>query len=399
MDIRKNLKVLSHNRMFTGMGYYVTVPLLAVILTNIKGIDVGTTGIIVAGFGLAAKGGSLITFIFPRLLYRKKYIISFGTLLTSFGLFFSMFITNYYILGLLIIMSGLGISLNLLGIQTYISSNIRKEEGKLDNYTLQIWIANITAVIGPILGGYLIKSGMLIIFFISSIFYLLAFINTLIAFNEGVKTSDNIGNQNVGQILKKCFNNRSLWAFLILVFFMWFIYSQLYFSVSLYVSKYLGATKMVGYLMSLNAFILVVFQGLVNRIIRPRIKVIKNIFFAISIGFIFIGFGYILIMLGKQLFILVFIGVSLLSLGELIIMPLFDYVISRFGNNISTVYYFSIYTIICGIGYGGSTYLFGNIFNESFQLKFVLLAILSLIASILSIINWKLNEKKALNMA
>ncbi|XBS69124.1 MFS transporter [Acerihabitans sp. KWT182] len=136
------------------MGYYVTIPLFSIILMNTKNLDTISVGYIIAIFAFAAKGGSLPLFIFPSLSHNIKKIIMFGTLSASLGLILIFISNNFYIIIGGVIISGVGISINILGIQIYISGNIVEKKSKLKNFTLQIWIANLTAVVGPLITGF-----------------------------------------------------------------------------------------------------------------------------------------------------------------------------------------------------------------------------------------------------
>ncbi|MBE6091006.1 MAG: MFS transporter [Clostridium beijerinckii] len=384
-NIKRNLKILTNNRILTGMGYYISIPLLAIILTDMKNINIQTASIIIALFNFSTKAGSLLSFLFPKLLRNKKHVLVLGTLFSSIGFLSSGFVDKPLILSLFLILAGFGISINILGIQTYISSNVTGSE-KLDRYTIQIWIANLTAIIGPILGAHCKSSIALLI---SGCFYLLAFLNIAIIFKES-NIETNCGNEyKFSYIFKECLSNKSFLLFLGLVFLMWFIYSQLYFIFPIYVTQYLGYRSIIGYLFAMNAIILVLFQKLTTNIISRFIKEQKNIFYSIFVGFMAISVGYFLILMGKQYALLLWGGILIISIGELINMPLFDYFISGLGNKISTGYYFSIYTIICGVGYGLSTYTFGNLIPQNFNMIFTLLIILSLMAGTAALINGK----------
>ncbi|WP_219912684.1 hypothetical protein, partial [Bombilactobacillus bombi] len=94
-NVKKNLSILSYNRLFTGIGYYLFVPLLSIILLNI-GFRPHIVGILVALFSFATKGGGAISLLFPKCFIYEKSIISFGTLMASIGLFL-IFIMHSFI--------------------------------------------------------------------------------------------------------------------------------------------------------------------------------------------------------------------------------------------------------------------------------------------------------------
>ncbi|WP_162887488.1 MFS transporter [Bombilactobacillus bombi] len=382
-NIKKNLSILSYNRLFTGIGYYLFVPLLSIILLNI-GLQPHIVGILVALFSFATKGGGAISLIFPKCFIYEKRIISFGTLLAAIGLF-SIFILHgsTVTISFLIFITGIGISLNLLSIQTYISNHVIENNKKFSSYTLQIWIANVTAIAGPIIANYLIKRFTTLPLFISGIFYLLAFLNTQLFFKSSINYN-NYSRVNISQILKEIWNNHKFKLLLFISFLMWFIYGQLYFILPLYVKTTLHLSNILGYLFGFNSLILVLLQGIVNRSLQ-RLGITENFrknILVIGLGFLSIGLGFFLILMSSSLTFLVWLGIFFLSLGELLNMPLLDLNISNVRGHLTSPQFFAIYTIICGIGYGLSSLIF-SYFTKYIHIGLIILVLLSIISFII----------------
>lgn len=371
--INNNLSILSYNRFFTGIGYYLFVPLLSIILLGLK-IDTRIVSVLLALFSFATKGGGIVSLVFPKWFIHEKIMISIGTLFAAMGLWLTVILhKSEPMIYLTIFVAGLGISVNLLGIQTYISNHVLGNNKRFSNYTLQIWIANLTAVIGPIIAGHLMKVDSTIPLLASGICYFGAFLNTQLFFKPTIN-SVVFSQTNIIHILNEIAFNKKFRLLLVTSFSMWFVYGQLYFIFPIYVKFNLGSGDNLGYLFGLNSLVLVLFQGIVHRML-DLISItdsFSKIVMTIGWGFAFIGVGFFCVLISAKIRIFIWVGVILLSLGELLNMPLLDFAISKVTGILNSAQFFSVYTVVCGVGYGLSSLIFGH-FTNYIHLELIIL--------------------------
>lgn len=109
------LRRLAVNRGLTGLGYYISVPLLAIMLATTYRVPLGLTGVYVAAFGFCSKAGGLALLAFPDLRASPKLLMYVGMLLSANG-FMALSSGESGLLFLALCVSGLGISINLIGV-------------------------------------------------------------------------------------------------------------------------------------------------------------------------------------------------------------------------------------------------------------------------------------------
>lgn len=268
---------------------------------------------------------------------------------------------------------------------------------RFDNYSLQIWVANVTSIVGPLVGGSLPVRPAL---FVSGGFYLLAFVNLFFSLRDLSSGQENgsgawgrgrRGGEDSPPVVDRLRGiewRRAAGPFTE-AFLMWFAYSQLYFVVSLFVGVGLGHQQAVGSLFSLNALTLVAFQFPVSKLVGRYVSggPDSRIHCCLSMGFACVFVGYASLSLSWSNYLWSFASVVVLSLGELINMPLLDSSVSRLSDGVSDVVLFSVYSLFCGAGYGLSSLIFVWLSGYGFSLFFILLAAMSLLGQL---VTWSL---------
>ncbi|XBS69123.1 MFS transporter [Acerihabitans sp. KWT182] len=217
---------------------------------------------------------------------------------------------------------------------------------------------------------------------LSSFFYFGAFLNSLFYFKEPkVVYADVFDKFKLKHLI--FMRNLGLIILFLLAFSMWFVYSQIYFLLPFYISKTLNYVSLINYLLSFNAIALIALQGVVTFFITKYFM--HSHMLAIALGFAFIGGGYIMFQQQNSV-IWLWVGFFLLSLGELIILPELDFLVSEVVGKFSTTYVFSVYTIFCGVGYGLSNLIFGKLIEHNIYIALELLAYVSIVLCFFSIL-------------
>lgn len=375
---QQNLMLLAKNRILTGLGYYTIVPILAIVLKEQGVFELSFISLAVALFCFASKGGGLLSFFLYRALSSKEMMM-LGNLLAAGGFALIFFTHDKPATLLLLFLSGIGIALNILAIQTYISMVPSKSETRLKNFSLQNVAVYLSSIIGPLIGAALLEKGpgndpLLI----AGLFYFLACIRLLFSFKE---KDDSHPNLPLPGHWKEPLKQKAFLAFLIPVFLIWVIDSQLYFSLPLYIRDTFHSTLLVGWGLAVNGIILAAFQSSVTRIISPFIMKNGQIRFALSAGILFMAAGYFFLTLPFWASFMIWPAIISLSIGEMIVFPIMDFHVSSFGSRQTKSAFFTIYTLVCGIGYGASIFFNGLIIQYNSRLHWIVLLIIALLAS------------------
>ena len=301
-----------------GLGRTVLVPFFALYITQKFNVGMTEAGVLLAILSIMGVVGSLLGGALSDKFGHKLIIVS-GLILSAFSSF-SMGIINNLIL-FYIAAFFIGILSNIGGpAQQAMIADFLPEEKRAEGFGLFRIINNFAWIIGPTIGGFLISKSYFLIFASDAI---LSTITALIIlkFISDKKSEKHHEKSNTGFLVtlaeyKKVIKNTLFITFLGMVVLMVFVFQHLYTTLSVYLRDVHQVSESgFGTLISTNAFLVVLFQFLVTRIIRNR-----NPYLMMSLGTIFYFIGFTSFGFFNQ-YILFMAATVIITIGEMITIP------------------------------------------------------------------------------
>ncbi|SFA88649.1 MULTISPECIES: MFS transporter [unclassified Bacillus (in: firmicutes)] len=251
--------------LFGRMATSMSIPFLAIYLTNVKGVSPSQTGLIIAisslvGIGTSFFGGYLSDrfgrkiILYISIFMWTAVFIGFGTVQTVAG----FFVVNA--------MNGFCKSI-FEPTSRALLADLTKKENRLSIFNLRYTAINIGVIFGPILGYYLGSSKTTFPFFIAAAVYAIYGISLILTFKNSTYVSNNVQDPKKRVTVKEAFlitkNDRILlWSIigLILVVAGYAQFSSTLPQFLSNTSKIEDGAKLFSILMALNAIVVITLQ-------------------------------------------------------------------------------------------------------------------------------------------
>ncbi|TFH29884.1 MAG: MFS transporter, partial [Promethearchaeota archaeon] len=179
---------------------------------------------------------------------------------------------------------------------------------------------NISATIGPILGGFIAAQCYMLLFVGDAV---TSIITAFIVFATIPETKPEVSSEKEESSMKdtlkgylEVIKDRGFMIYIAISAVMILVYMQMYSTLSVFLRNELAFTpELVGILMSVNAFLVVVLQFWITRSLA-KISPLK----AMALGCVLFGFGFGLIGLVNSQY-MVFIAMGIVTIGEMVTLP------------------------------------------------------------------------------
>ena len=189
-------------------------------------------------------------------------------------------------------------------------------------------VANLAVTIGPAIGGFLAAKSYMLLFIADASMSLLTAMVVLRYLPETRKEVSDEEQQNLRETIGGYFEvikNKLFMSFIGVSMLVIMVYMQMSSSLPVYLRDvhYIDP-KGYGYLLSFNALMVVLFQFTVTRKISAKPPMVM-----MALGSLFFLVGYLLFGFLDQ-YALFFIAVAILTIGEMIVNPVSQSLVSRF---------------------------------------------------------------------
>jgi MFS transporter, DHA1 family, multidrug resistance protein len=345
--------VICLDYLFTHLGYFMLIPVLALILTNSLGFSLKEVSLATFIFTLSYRSGKFFT---GPLLdgLNPKITVVMGVLLAGFSFIMIGFTKSFLILVFCLILVGLGISANGLAAKSSISY-IGSKDGKSLTYFSNINVfVNIAAAIGPLLGTYLLGTDLeRFIFQITGTFYILAGVVVMVLLKSTDFSESRIRSLSYWDSYKEVLTDFRFLKFLVFNAIGWFFYAQLFMSLPYFVKNQYHMEEKMGMLFTLNAVLVISLQMVITSLVEKYLPGRKEVyrllvsFLLFSIAFGIAGFF--------QSFYVLFMVIVVFTLAEMVFTPSVDTIVSNICKKDLRTTYFSILGLSTALGEG-----FGN---------------------------------------
>jgi len=302
-------------------------PFFALYVTQKFGVGMTEAGVLLALFSIAGLVGSMIGGALTD-KFGRRGIALFGLVMSALSALSMGLVNDLSLFYPLAVMIGLLGSIGDPARQAMVA-DILPEAKRAEGYGILRVAANLSWIIGPTIGGILAVQSYLLLFILDAIISCItaAILYTLVpetkpALAAGQRQPTML--QTVGGY-RLVLSDRIYVAFLLASMLMLIVYQQVYSTLSVFLRDVHGVPAQgFGFMLSLNAGIVVLFQFWVTRRIK---KFAPMLMMAVGTGFYLVGFtlyGFV------SAYILFVAAMVLITIGEMIVVPVGQALVARF---------------------------------------------------------------------
>ncbi len=301
-----------------GLGGALLFPFFTLYVTARFDVGMTTVGIIFGIFSISAIVGSAIGGALSDRVGRRRMII-FGLIssaLITLGMGFANDIRLFFVAALLV---GLFANVGDPARQAMVADLLSPEQ-RADGYGLLRVVMNLAVTIGPAIGGFMAARSYLTLFITDAVastitaFIVFLFIRESMPVREGEEERESFASTFSGYLV--ALQDNVFVVFIIGAILEALVYMQMNTTLSVYLRDvHHVPTQRYGYLISMNALLVVLFQFYVTRKTR-RFRPLHVI--AMGAFLYAIGFGMFGMAKGFAFFIL---AMLIITLGEMLIVP------------------------------------------------------------------------------
>ncbi len=350
----RSFLVICLNSLATNTGYYLLLPILAILLTREKILSLADIALVLLVFTATIRGSQFFTGPFLDLI-NIKTALALGACFTGISFVAMGYARTLPLLLLCSVLTGLGASTNVLAGKVYIANLSRKEGKSLLYFSTVNVVVNVASSFGTLVGSYLLAINQANnIFQLSGACYLIAGVSVLL-FLPPVERSEQPEQQTkVWSKYREVLLDKAYLKTLPFIFFGWFCYTQLYSSLPYFVNAYYHMADKLGLLFTLNALLIIVLQLFLSVSAKkfvPQKKEHYLLFFSyILYGAAFLSAGLFLSFGG------IVISVVLLTLAEMFFTPSADTLVAAYAKPGLHSTYFSVSGLARAVGEGAGNY-------------------------------------------
>lgn len=291
--------------------------------------DVGMTqvGLLFGIWSLSSLVGSTIGGALAD-RFGRKFIMIFGLLFSAGTALFMGFVENLSTFYVLAIVAGVFSDIGHPAHQAMVADLLQGEQ-RTEGFSLLRVVANLAVTIGPAIGGVLAGVSYLLLFVIDAI---ASAITAYIVFKTIPETKPtSVPGQPTESILKtmsgygRVLKDRLFVAFILASIIMIIVYTQMYSTLSVFLFRVHDVpARGFGYLMSMNAAMVVLFQYSIARWIKNSSPMLMMVLASLLYGIGFSMFGYV------GAFGLFMLAMAIITLGEMVHIPVAQSLVAYF---------------------------------------------------------------------
>jgi len=301
------------------VGGALIFPFFALYITKKFQVGMTEVGLLFALFSIADMFGNMIGGALTDYLGRKGMIIMglIISALTSLTMGFVQQLEWFYVMG---VISGLFATAAGPAHQAMLT-DILPEKKRAEGFGVMRVAMNLSVAIGPAIGGFIASYSYLILFIADTVTSLITALIVYLVVEESkpeekVEEADIRGFKETfigyGIVLK----DRKFMLFVIISTIATIVYSQMYSTLSVYLRDVHGIPESgYGWLMTLNAGMVVLFQFMITRKISKHppmlIMALGSLFYVIGFGM----YGFV------SAYLLFMVAMAIITIGEMVIIP------------------------------------------------------------------------------
>jgi MFS family permease len=336
----KSFRILVFSTFIDRLGGSLIFPFLSLYV--IQKFDVGMTqvGLIFGLWSISSLVGSMIGGALADRFGRKAIII-FGLLSSAFTGILMGFVTEirgFYILALV---SGIFSDIGHPAQQAMVADLLPGDQ-RAEGFGIIRVVQNLAITIGPAIGGILAGISYLLLFIldaaastITAVIFLTAIPETKPDVAEGEKRDSMIDTILGYRYVVK---DRLFVAFILVTIIIITVYSQMYSSLAVYLNQvHEVPAQMFGYIMSMNAAIVVLFQFRITKQLKKYQPMLMMVLASALYGIGFVMYGIV------NTTFLFFLAMVIITIGEMIHIPVAQTLAASFAPESMRARYMAAY--------------------------------------------------------
>lgn len=343
------------------LGGALIFPFMSVYVINRFKVGLTEVGLLLAVWALSGLAGSMIGGAMTD-KFGRRFMLIFGLIFsagTALLLGFANDIkTFFWVLAFSGFLSDVGGPAHGAMV-----ADLLPEKQRPEGYGILRVSANLAAVIGPAIGGTLAGVSYLLLFIIDAAASL---ITATIVFFAIPETKPEAGMEQTGEGLLKTFKgyrkvtrDRLFMAFILVSIVMIMVYTQMYSTLSVYLNTvHQISPQGFGWIMSLNAFMVVAMQFWVTRKVKPfdPMLILMSASLCYALGYLLYG-----LVTTYALFLL---AMAIITIGEMLHVPVAQGVAARFAPSHMRGRYMAVYGLSWAIPHVFATLAAGLVMDN-----------------------------------
>ena len=349
---KNDLKKLFIQEVITSFGYLAPLSMLAIFLSEYKGIHTDKIGFAMLISSITARWGRLIfSPIFDKI--KTNILLSGMQIVGALGYFILTYYHSYLLIIISFIFIGLFYGSNTIVTRVLTSFIQKNSDGNTtEKFSILHIGSNVSATIGPIIiNAIYIYFNKDFAFLFMGLFLTLSSLFTYFSMKNTTMPVQNNLIQTIYSLLIK----KDLWHIYFLILVCWFFCAQIYSLAPIILSHILLKNSYIWTITALNGIMIILISLKINTLVN---QYTKNYYFQISLSLICAIFGFSALIYYHSVFN-IFLGVTFLTFSEILFIPAFQALLAEYVEESSRVAIFAIYAVFMGIG-EGMGYFFGT---------------------------------------
>lgn len=327
MSFPKSFRILVAATFIDRVGGALIFPFLSLYVAQKFDIGMTQVGLLFGTWSLSSLIGSTIGGALADRFGRKSVMI-FGLLFSAGTALFMGFVRNLSTFYIIAIVAGIFSDIGHPAQQAMVADLLRGEQ-RTEGFSLLRIVANLAITFGPAIGGVLAGVSYLLLFVIDAIASL---VTALIVFRAIPETKpETIGKQPAETIFEtlkgygRVLEDRLFVAFILSSIIMIIVYTQMYSTLSVYLFRvHEISAQGFGYLMSMNAAMVVLLQYGIARRIRSAPPMLMMVAASLLYGIGFAMFGLV------SAYGMFMVAMAVITIGEMVHIPVAQSLVAYF---------------------------------------------------------------------
>ena len=308
------------------LGGALMFPFFALYITWKFGVGMTEVGVLFAIFSVASFSGGIIAGALTD-KFGRRWMLIFGLVVSAASSLTIIFVDS--LTGLYVLAGTIGLFSEAGGpAQQAMVADLLPTEKHAEGYGMMRVVANLAMTIGPAIGGLLAAKSYALLFVVDAVSSVITAVVVYFLLPETKPDTAEQETQSLRQTLfgyQFVLRDRVYMAFLLISIVSIIVYIQMYSTLSVYLNVVHGIEAQgYGYILSMNAAMVVLFQFWVTRRIsrRPPLKMLALGTAIFGVGFLMYGF--------VTSFVLFMVAMAIITVGEMIITPIGQALVARF---------------------------------------------------------------------
>lgn len=375
----KPFYILLFSWMFSAFGFATMLPFLSIFLTEKYELSVSDVGIFFILTAILRAGFQIYSGEISDLIGRKN-IMSYSQILRAVFILIAIICMKLN-LSYFYIVSFLGLSYVCASMFQPVAQAALSDHLPLNDFIhgfSRIRVAgNFSWVLGPIVAGYLVKYSFESLFLVSAVSSIIGAILIQKHYLDIAKLDNAKTRTPISSVLQ----DRLFLVFCLISFFLSITISQMFSSLSVYLSKYKNLdSSLIGYIFAINGFTVFLFQIPISRYLTSKIRPLCGM----SIGSLLYMIGYFSVGYANSL--LAYAGLLFcISFGEIFVLPLGNATVAKLAPEKTIGRYMGFYAMTAVAGWSFGPYIGGKILeflDFNFQIAWQVISLFAFSACI-----------------